>query len=121
MGPDLFPNAIFYYLHCSQHGFTTRRRGEKAFAPVATPGRMMPRANAPLAPQQARRIPQPAHRGLGLGFRIALFLGEESPDVPRRCQEQKHVGVGLICLSMFININLISFTCAQKYISVGSD
>jgi hypothetical protein len=41
------------------HAFLLLAYGEKAFAPVATPGRMMPRANAPLAPQQVAQQPMP--------------------------------------------------------------
>ena len=77
-GPRSVPKcnllADFCDLHSFHHGVTSRR-GEKAFAPVANPGRMMPRATAPIAPQEAWRIPQtssPGRQGLGLEFRIAF-------------------------------------------------
>jgi hypothetical protein len=41
------------------HAFLLLAYGEKAFAPAATPGRMMPRGNAPIAPQQVGQRPMP--------------------------------------------------------------
>jgi len=42
------------------HALLLLVHGEKAFAPAATPGRVMPRANAPLAPQKTIQIQQVA-------------------------------------------------------------
>ena len=69
------------------HYGDTNRRGEKAFAPAATPGRMMPRGNAPIAPQQAWQSPAnqfTGNAGVGIGItNFLFFLGTVSLDVLR--------------------------------------